>query len=236
MNFSGALSPVLAQASYLFPNTPMTVEQLFHLHSDSTAHPFDISFSPDPTVCHYCPYTTIGADVNITGPPPTPKKYQPEDILNTITANADNNLQRHEHGKLLGRTHKSSTPTTSFIHGDDIIGELYQKNMVLIYFTIDPWAWFSPMLQAFLTTTHHPPQKTWHTTHTNNKYHQLNANLMYKYECASQSPCPLGILTSANLQWKQAALSTWLPEVLWQLLHCTHTKSAYSSTPRTQYF
>jgi hypothetical protein len=69
----------------------MAVEPLFHLRSDSTARPFDISFSPDPTSFHHCPYTTIGADINITGA---------EDILNKITANADNNLQRHEHGKL----------------------------------------------------------------------------------------------------------------------------------------
>jgi hypothetical protein len=38
-------------------------------------------------------------------------------------------------------------------------------------FTIDPWAWFGPMLQAFLITTHHPGQKPWPTTHTNYKYH-----------------------------------------------------------------
>jgi hypothetical protein len=55
------------QAGYLFPNTPMAVEQLLHLRSNSTARPFNISFSPDPTSCHYCPYTTIGADINITG-------------------------------------------------------------------------------------------------------------------------------------------------------------------------
>jgi hypothetical protein len=80
----------------------VAVKPLFHLRSDSTAQPFDILFSPDPTACHYCPYTTIGigADINITGPPPTPKTYHPEDILNTITANADNNLQHHEQGKL----------------------------------------------------------------------------------------------------------------------------------------
>jgi len=82
----------------------------------------------DPTSCHchYCPYTTIGADINITGPPPTPKTYQPEDIINTITVNADNNLKCHEQGTL-GRMHKPSTPTTPFIHGDDVVGELYQK-------------------------------------------------------------------------------------------------------------
>ena len=91
-------------------------------------------------------------------------------ILNTITVNADNNLQRHERGKL-GRMHKPSTPNTPFINGDEVIGELYQKNMVLIPITIDPWARFGLMLQAFLTTTHHPRQKPSRTAHTNSKYH-----------------------------------------------------------------
>ena len=90
--------------------------------------------------------------------------------------------------------HKLSTPT------------LYQKNMVLIPFTIDPWARFGPVLQAYLTTTHHPRQKPWRTTHTNYKYHRPNANLMY--ERASQPPCSLGILTSADLQWVQSASPT----------------------------
>ncbi len=178
-DFAGALSPVQAQAGYLYPNTPMAVEPLFHLRSNPTAQLFDISFSPDPTSCHYCPYTTIEADINITGPPPTHKTSQNEGILNTITANADANLQHHKQGKL-GRSHKPSTPTTPFIHGDDIIGKMYKKNMVLIPFTIDPWARFGPMLQAFLTTTHHPHQKPWRTTHINTKYHCPNANHMYE--------------------------------------------------------
>jgi hypothetical protein len=169
---------------YLYPTTPMAIEPLFRLRSDSAARPFDISFSPDPTSCHYCPYTsTIGSDtINITGPPPTPKTYQPEDILNTITDNADNNHQRHKRGKL-GCVHKPSTHTTHFIHGDDVIGELFKKNMVLIPFTIEPCARFGPMLQAFLATTHHPHQKPWRTSHTNNKYDRPNANLMYERAC-----------------------------------------------------
>jgi hypothetical protein len=102
----------------------MAVEPLLHLRSNPTAQPFNISLSSDPTSCHYCPYTTIGADINITGSPPTPKTSQTEDILNTNTANADNNLQHHEQGKL-ERSHKPSTPNTPFIHGDDVIGEMY---------------------------------------------------------------------------------------------------------------
>jgi hypothetical protein len=50
-------------------------------------------------------------------------------------------------------------------------------------------------------------QKPRRTTHTNNKYHRPNTNPMY--ECASQPPCPLGILISAHLQWSQSASTTW---------------------------
>jgi hypothetical protein len=102
--------------------------------------------------------------------------------------------------------HKPSNSTTPFIHGDKVIGELYQKNMVLIPFTIDPYGRYGPMLQVFLTTTHHARQKPWRTNHTNQKYHRPNANLMYKR--ASQPPCPLGILTSADILWTQSTSPT----------------------------
>ena len=71
-NVARALSPVLApaQASYLYPNIPMAVKPLFHHYLDPTAQPFDISCSLNPIYCHYCPYTTIGVDINITRPPP----------------------------------------------------------------------------------------------------------------------------------------------------------------------
>jgi hypothetical protein len=47
MDFAGALSLVLAQAGYLYPNTPMAVKPLIHLRSDPMARPFDVLFSPD---------------------------------------------------------------------------------------------------------------------------------------------------------------------------------------------
>ena len=203
--FATALSPALTQAGFLSSNAKLSIEPQIHLRSDPTARPFDLSFSPDPACSHFCPYTTIGADINITGPPSPPRRSHTDDILNTITANADNNLQRHERSKL-GRMHKPSTPTNPFIHGDNVIRELYDKNMVLLPFTIDPWGRFGPMLQAFLTTTHHTPQKPWHTTHRNHKYLRPYANLMYKR--ASHPPCPLGILTSADINWSQSSSST----------------------------
>ena len=203
--FALALSPALAQAGYLHPNTPLGIESQFHLRSDPTARPFDIFFSPDPTSSHVCPFTTIGADINITGSAPPPRSLIAEDILKTITANADNNLQRHERSKL-GRAHKPATSSSPFIHGDSVIGELYDKNMVLIPFTVDPHGRFGPMLQAFLTTTTHTPHKPWCTAPHNNKRHRPNANLMYSR--ASTPPCPLGILTSADINWKASASPT----------------------------
>jgi hypothetical protein len=96
----------------------------------------------------------LGQTSTSLGPrlPPRPTNL---DILNTITvtANTENNLQHHERGKL-EHMHKPSTPNTPFIHGDEVIGKLYQKNMVLIPFTIDPWARFGLMLGI---PHHHPP-------------------------------------------------------------------------------
>ena len=112
--------------------------------------------------------------------------------------------------------YKPSAPTAPFIHGDDVIGELYQKNMVLFPFTIDLWAWFGPMLQAFLTTTHHPHQKPWRTTHSNNKYHCTRTRLpttMPTWDPHISRP-PMESICLANMLG-----------VLWQLLHCYHTKS-----------
>ena len=200
-DFATILSPALAQAGYIYPNTKLDIKTHLHLRSDPTARPFDISFNPNPTPHHCCPYITIGADITITGTTPPPKRQTSEDIIQTITANADHHLQMHERRKL-GRTTKPATATTPPVHGDEVIGELYKKNMVLIPITIDPFARFGPMFQSFLTSTESRPQKPWFTTHRNNKFNRPYANLMY--ERASKPPCTLGILTSADFFWKQS--------------------------------
>jgi hypothetical protein len=98
-------------------------------------------------------------------PSQEPHHHTCEDIIQTITANADHHRQMHERHKL-GRINKPETATTSPIHGNDgIIGKLYHKNMVLIPFTIDPFAQFGPIFQSFLTSTDSPPQAPWFTTH-----------------------------------------------------------------------
>ncbi len=178
----------------------MDIKTYLHLRSDPSARPFNISFNPDPTSYHCCPYTTIGADTTITGTTPPPKHHTSEDIIKTITANADHHLQMHECHKL-GCINKLATATTPPVRGDNVIGELFHKNMVLIPITIDPFACFGPMFQSFLTSTDAPPQEPWLTTHRLERFNCPNANFMYKR--ASNPPNTLGILTSADFFWKQ---------------------------------
>ncbi len=178
-NFAIILSPARAQAGYIYPNTKLDIKTHLHLCSNPTARPFDISFNPDPTSYHCCPYTTIGTDITITGTTPPPKHCTSEDINQTITANADHHLQMHKRHKL-GRINKSATATTPPVKGDDVIGKLFHKNMVLIPITFDPFARFGPMFQSFLTSTDAPPQEPWFTTHCLEKFYRPNAYLMYK--------------------------------------------------------
>jgi hypothetical protein len=107
--FAETLSTTLAAACFILPNTRLDIEPPLHLQSDPTARPFDFSFNPDPSSSHFCHYTTIGADVNITNTPGPPSYLTSEDHLTLITANADYNLQDHERRKLRRRTTSSAT-------------------------------------------------------------------------------------------------------------------------------
>ncbi len=70
--FAKALAPTLTTAGLIQPNTMLDIEPNFYLMSDTTARPFDISFNPNPTGSHLCPFTTIGANITITGSPACP--------------------------------------------------------------------------------------------------------------------------------------------------------------------
>jgi hypothetical protein len=99
-------------------------------------------------------------------------------IIQTITANADHHLEMHEQCKL-GCISNPATATSPPVHGDEIIGGLYNKNMVLIPIRIDPFTRFGPMFQSFLTSTDSHPQEPWFTTHRLDKFNRPYTNLMY---------------------------------------------------------
>jgi hypothetical protein len=154
----------------------LDVEPLLHPPSDPHTRPFDLSFNPDPTspplINHACPYTTIGFDVTIAGPPPCPS-FDPTspDVTKILTANADSHLQKYEKKKI-GRDNKTNSTTGTTTNGDTVICKLLDRNMVLIPLAINPFGHFGPILQTFLFDT----QPTTPITFTPTK---PNATLMY---------------------------------------------------------
>jgi hypothetical protein len=105
----------------------LNVKPLLYLPSDPHAHPFDLSFNPDPTspplINHTCPYTTIGFEVIIAGLPPCPS-FDPTspDVTTILTANANSHLQKYEKKKI-GRNNKTDSTTGTTTTGDTIIGD-----------------------------------------------------------------------------------------------------------------
>jgi hypothetical protein len=172
------LAPLLSTAGYLLPSSKLDIEPLLHLPSDPHARPFDLSFNPDPTyppnTNHTCPYTytTIGFDVTIACPPPCPSfdPTSPDDIT-ILTANADSHLQKYEKKKI-GRENKTDKITGTTTTGDNVFGDLLDRNMTLIPIAIDPFGRFGPILQTFLYDT----QPTNPITFTSTK---PNATTMY---------------------------------------------------------
>ena len=127
------------------------------------------------------PYTTtIGADITITGTTPPQnakhlkKSSKPSLPMQTTIfkcmndANLDAPPNQQQPLPHLYMATKSSAN--------------YNKNMVLIPITINPFACFGPMFQSFLTSTESCPQEPWFTTHRhcNNKINRPYANLMYE--------------------------------------------------------
>jgi hypothetical protein len=151
------LTPALSTSGYILPTTQFAVKPTLHLPLDPNARPFDISFDPDPSlpphVTHCCPYTTIGADITISYPPPCPSfDLDSLDVLRILSANADSHLQIFEKRKLC-RGNKRDPATGTQIKGDAIIGDLLQQNMTLLPFAINPFGRLGPLACAFLFGT-----------------------------------------------------------------------------------
>jgi hypothetical protein len=145
-----ALTPALSTAGYLLPTSQFrVVEPMLHLRSDPNARPFDISFSPEPSipplVSHACPYHTIGADITISSPPPAISVDRTStDVIRNLSANADSHLQVFEKRKLC-RGNKRDPDTGTAIKGDNVIADLIRDNMNLIPFAIDPFRRLGPL-------------------------------------------------------------------------------------------
>jgi hypothetical protein len=114
------------------------------------------------------------------------------DVITMLTANADSHLQKYKKKKI-GRENKTNKITGTTTTGDTVIGDLLERNMILIPIAIDPFGRFGPILQTFLYDT----QPTNPITFTPTK---PNATSMYHK--ITRFPSPKGILKLAGHNWK----------------------------------
>ena len=123
-----------------FPPSSSNTEKPSLLQYDPGTKPLDISFEidpvPSPDAPPVCEYACVGGNITITShvqslPPP------PENVIETVTAAADAHLQVMERKKLM-RPRKTDSVTGAKQEGDQAIGELLQKLIILYPMAINP--------------------------------------------------------------------------------------------------
>ena len=187
----------LATAGYILPTAKLQTEKPYIIASDKGARPLDVSFDLDPTItaeAACCPYSTCGGDVTIVRPVPPSDLSSSEDVIDTVTAAAEQHLQKWGERKKLMRVATDDPFTHSKIPGDQLIGEILQANTILIPWAFDPHGNMGPMLQTFLFG---------HQARSKISFPDSRPNAALMYERATNFPCPLGIVPTAAAMWKR---------------------------------
>ncbi len=91
------------------------------------------------------------------------------------------------------RCDKPHSTLKHIIKGEDVIKELLNKQMILLPFAIDPLGRWGPITTTFLHGNKSSIQYTFQKSRN-------NAALMFQR--ATSTPCPLGILRTADANWK----------------------------------
>ena len=192
-----ALQPALAEAGHILPTSKLEKEVPGLSRLDPGAKPLDIAFRPDPNPApdapEICPFPIVGGDVTITSPVPPSDFSHSADAIEFVSAAADVHLQTKEKLKL-ERRNKYDGVTDEVTTGEDVIGELIDKNIVLIPMAIDPHGRLGPMFKGFLYDTV-PPQPP--------PLQACKHNAIRMYNIATTYPCPRGIVTTACINWKR---------------------------------
>ncbi|KAL7543152.1 hypothetical protein ACHAWF_007330, partial [Thalassiosira exigua] len=130
---------ILVTAGYIRSGTKLRRDTPGLVDSNKDLRPLAVSFSidqsPDAEAAATCPFDEVGWDATIVRPPPDCPIPDPADVISTVTANADQHLQRYKWGKLM-RLGAKDDVTGATVLGDHLIGE-DAKNAVLIPFAID---------------------------------------------------------------------------------------------------
>ena len=198
--WADALQPALATAGYIQPSTKLYIERRHINTRDISAQPFDLCFDPDPSTSHtnntHCPYMTIGADITIgNSRSKIPSRLnRSTDVITSISALTDAHLQTFERKKFNQEDKNKNDSTMDTILGDEVIGDLLNNNMILLPLALDPHGRWGPIMHNLLFNTATPPKYKF-------KPNVPNASIMaFK---ATTTPCPLGILQTADSVWKQ---------------------------------
>ena len=128
-----ALQRVIALAGCILPTVKLDTEKPSLLQCDPGTKPLDISFEidpvPSPDAPPVCEYACVGGNITIISPvqslPPPP-----EDVIETVMTAADVHLQVIERKKLM-RSRKTDSVTGAKQEGDQAIGELIQKPIMM---------------------------------------------------------------------------------------------------------
>ena len=191
------LQQPLATAGFILPSAKLQTEKPYIIASDKGARPLDVSFDIDPTItaeAAFCPYSTCGGDVTIVRPVPPSDLATTEDVIETVTAAAEEHLQQWGERKKLMRVATDDPFTHSKIPGDQLIGEILDANTILIPWAFDPHGNMGPMLQGFLFGRQ---------AHTAISFPDSRPNATRMYNRATNFPCPLGIVPMAAAAWKR---------------------------------
>jgi hypothetical protein len=116
---------VLASDGYILPAAKLETEKPHLIDCDLGANPLDLSFNIDPSPLSAapatCEYICVGGNVTITPPVVNFNFSQSANVIESVTAAADTQLQKKEKGKLM-RESKRDTVTKEWIDRDRVIG------------------------------------------------------------------------------------------------------------------
>ena len=131
-----------------------------------------------------------------------PSLSRSANIIEKVTAVAERNLQKKERLKLV-REDAGDSDAANSTSGEEIIGELIQKGIILMPWAIDPHGKWGPVLENFLFNCEPRQHPLFEPTQSSPlRRNTPNAKLMY--QLSMNPPSPVGVVTTACIKWKRA--------------------------------
>ncbi|KAL7544667.1 hypothetical protein ACHAWF_008033 [Thalassiosira exigua] len=189
------LQILLAGAGLILSSSSVETEREGVWECNPDLKPLDMAYDPDPTekgiVRDVCPFASHGLDVTVTHAVSATPDLNPVNVLDTVAALAEKNLQEAEKGKLQrdGTTHVVSGLTVS---GDELIGELVAKRILLTPLVIDPHGKWGPIMDYFLFDI---------VPDNPIRFGKNRPNAATMYKMATSHQAPRGIVQQAHQNW-----------------------------------